>query len=121
MDNFSAGPAEQAVRTFFQAYSEGRPELFDECVSADYLDYGHTPPGRGPQGARADLDQARAKVGPVDYQIISLVDDGAGHVAVHWEGRLANGQTVAGLSLYSVADAKITSTHHAAEQAPHRA
>jgi ketosteroid isomerase-like protein len=109
------GPGERAVRMFFQAYSESKPELFDECVSADYLDFGHTPPGRGPDGARDDFNQAQAKVGSVTYEIASLVDDGDEHVAAHWLGHLANGTTVAGLSLYRVVDGKIASTHHTAE------
>jgi hypothetical protein len=33
---------EDAVRAYFAAYSEGRPERFDEIVSPDYVDYGHT-------------------------------------------------------------------------------
>src|ERR1700743_905667 len=108
------GPGERAVRTFFQAYSQEQPQLFDECVSADYFDYGHEPPGRGPQGARDDFEQARSKVGHIDYEILSLVDDQVGHVAVHWVGTLANGQTAAGLSLYGVVDGLIVSTHHTA-------
>ena len=48
---------EEAVRAYFSAYSEGHPERFDEMVSQDYLDYGHTPPGRGPQGARDTMSR----------------------------------------------------------------
>jgi hypothetical protein len=40
---------EEAVRTFFDCYTKGRPEDFDDCVAADYVDYGHTPPGVGPR------------------------------------------------------------------------
>ena len=39
-----------AVRAFFAAYSQGHPEQFDQVVSPDYVDFGHTPPCRGPQG-----------------------------------------------------------------------
>jgi hypothetical protein len=49
---------EEAVRKFFDCYTNGRPEDFDECVAPDYLDYGHTPPGIGPAGARADYENA---------------------------------------------------------------
>jgi hypothetical protein len=31
---------EEAVRTFFDCYTNGRPEDFDECVAPDYVDYG---------------------------------------------------------------------------------
>jgi len=45
---------EEVIRKFFDCYTNGRPQDFDEVVASDYLDYGHTPPGRGPDGARAD-------------------------------------------------------------------
>ena len=54
---------EEAVRAYFAAYSEGRPEQFDEIVAPDYVDYGHTPPGRGPQGARDDYEVHVYQVG----------------------------------------------------------
>ena len=44
--------SEEIVRAYFDAY-EGKPELFDKVVSPDYIDYGHTPPGHGPQGGLA--------------------------------------------------------------------
>jgi ketosteroid isomerase-like protein len=49
---------EDTVRAYFAAYSEGGPDQFAEIVSPDYVDYGHTPPGRGPKGARDDYEQA---------------------------------------------------------------
>ena len=42
---------EEAVRKFFDCYSRGRPEEFEDCVAADYADYGHEPPGIGSAGA----------------------------------------------------------------------
>ncbi len=33
---------EDVVRKFFDCYTNGRPEDFDEVVAPDYLDYGHT-------------------------------------------------------------------------------
>ncbi|MGH3402356.1 MAG: hypothetical protein ACRDRJ_07565 [Streptosporangiaceae bacterium] len=32
---------EDAVRKFYDCYTEGRPEDFGEVVAPDYLDYGH--------------------------------------------------------------------------------
>jgi|SRR5882724_9263937 len=68
---------EDVVRKFFHCYTNGRPEDFDEVVAPDYLDYGHTPPGRGPGGARDDyqnaVKQADAVIG---YTIDALVPDG---------------------------------------------
>jgi hypothetical protein len=34
---------EDIVRKFFDCYTNGRPEDFDEVVAPDYLDYGRTP------------------------------------------------------------------------------
>jgi ketosteroid isomerase-like protein len=104
---------EDTVRAFFDAYSEGRPERFDEIVSPDYVDYGHTPPGRGPQGARDDYEHAVQLTGGVPvYHIDALVarDD---TVAAAWAGHLANGSDYRGLSLYRVAAGRITETRHA--------
>jgi SnoaL-like domain len=47
---------EEAVRAYFAAYSQKHPERFDEIVSPDYVDYGHTAPGHGPQGVRDDYE-----------------------------------------------------------------
>jgi hypothetical protein len=95
---------EDAVRAYIAAYSEGRPEQFDQVVSPDYTDYGHTPPGHGPQGARDDYEHAVQLVGGVPkYDIDALVlrDD---TVAVAWTGHMPNGADFRGLSLYQVVD-----------------
>jgi hypothetical protein len=42
---------EEAVRKFFDCYTNARPEDFDECVAPEYTDYGHTP-GRCPAAPR---------------------------------------------------------------------
>jgi hypothetical protein len=104
---------EDAVRAFFAAYSEGRPDLFDSVVSPDYVDYGHTPPGRGVQGARDDYEQAVQLAGGVTvYDIDALVlrDD---TVAVAWTGHLPNGSEFRGLSLYEVVAGLVAETRHA--------
>jgi hypothetical protein len=104
---------EEAVRKFFDCYSSGRPEDFDAVVAPDYMDYGHTPPGRGPAGARDDYEHAVKLVGGlVSYAIDALVvDDDA--VAAAWTGTLPNGSHMRGLSLYRVRDGLIRSTQHA--------
>ena len=104
---------EDAVRAFFAAYSEGRPEQFDEIVAPDYVDYGHTPPGHGPQGARDDYENAVKFAGGVlVYDIDALVarDD---TVAAAWTGHLPNGSDFRGLSLYRVAGGQVTEIRHA--------
>jgi hypothetical protein len=102
---------EETVRAFFAAYS-GHPERLDEVVSPDYVDYGHTPPGRGPQGAHDDYEHnVRVAGGPPTYEIDSLIARGD-IVAVDWTGHLPNGSEIHRLSMYRVADGRVAETRH---------
>jgi hypothetical protein len=104
---------EDVIRAFFDAYSSGRPERFDEIVSADYADYGHTPPGHGPHGAQHDYEQAVQRAGGViRYDIDALVARGDA-VAAAWTGHLPNGTDYRGLSLYQVINGQLTEARHA--------
>jgi hypothetical protein len=104
---------EEAVRAFFDCYSGGRPQDFDTVVAPDYVDYGHTPPGRGPGGARDDYDHAvKLAGGLISYAIDKLVADGD-VVAAAWTGTLPSGSEMRGLSVYRVSDGLIRSTRHA--------
>ena len=104
---------EDVVRKFFDCYTNGRPEDFDEVVAPDYVDYGHTTPGRGPDGARDDYDNAVKNAGGViRYTIDGLVVDGD-MVAADWTGTLPSGEEVGrGLSLYRTSDGLLRSTRH---------
>jgi ketosteroid isomerase-like protein len=104
---------EESVRAYYAVYSDGQPERFNEVVSADYVDYGHTPPGHGPQGARDDYENAiKLTGGLTTYDIDALVtrDD---TVAVSWTGHMENGADVHGLGLYKVADGLVTEARNA--------
>ncbi len=104
---------EEAVRAYFDAYSQGRPDQFDEVVSPDYIDYGHTPPGHGPQGARDDYEHAvQVAGGVIHYDIDALVlrDD---TVAAAWTGHLPNGSDYRGLSLYLIVGGLVAEARHA--------
>ena len=104
---------EDAVRQFFDCYTNGRPEDFDQSVAPDYVDYGHEPPGIGPAGARDDYENAVKFAGGVlVYDIDALVasDD---TVAAAWTGHLPNGSDFRGLSLYRVADGRVAEIRHA--------
>jgi hypothetical protein len=104
---------EDVVRKFFDCYNNGRPQDFDQVVAPDYVDYGHTPPGRGPDGARADYDNALKQVGGViQYTIDGLVVDGD-MVAAAWTGVLPGGQKAGGVSLYRTTGGLLRSTRHA--------
>jgi SnoaL-like domain len=103
---------EEVVRKFFDCYSDGRPQDFDEVVAPDYVDYGHTPPGRGPDGARDDYENAVKMVGGlVHYKIDALVVDDD-MVAAAWTGTLPNGANMQGLSLYRTSGGLLRSTRH---------
>jgi hypothetical protein len=104
---------EDVVRRFFDCYTNGRPEDFDRVVAPDYVDYGHTPPGRGPDGARDDYDNAVKNAGGViRYTIDGLVVDGD-MVAADWTGTLPSGEEVGrGLSLYRTSGGLLRSTRH---------
>jgi hypothetical protein len=105
--------SEEAVRKFFDCYTNGRPEEFDECVAPEYVDYGHEPPGIGLAGARDDYENAVKRAGgPITYTIDALVADGD-VVAAVWTGALPSGATYQGLSLYRVTGGLLQSTRHA--------
>src|SRR5271165_710803 len=90
---------EEAVRKFFDCYTDGRPEDFAECVAPDYADYGHEPPGIGPGGARDDYENAvKLAGGLIRYTIDALV---------------AGGAQMKGLSLYRATGGLLRSTRHA--------
>jgi ketosteroid isomerase-like protein len=104
---------EEAVRAYFAAYSQGQPERFDEIVSPDYTDYGHTPPGHGPQGARDDYEytvQLTGGVTPFDIDALVARDD---TVTAAWTGHLPNGSDLRGLSLYRVDNGQVAEVRHA--------
>ena len=103
---------EEVIRKFFDCYTNGRPQDFDEVVAPDYIDYGHTPPGRGPDGARADYENAVKGAGDVSrYTIDALVVDGD-MVAADWTGRVNGTPVGRGLSLYRTSDGLLRSTRH---------
>jgi ketosteroid isomerase-like protein len=104
---------EEVVRKFFDSYTNGRPEDFDQCVAPDYVDYGHEPPGIGPAGARGDYENAvKVAGGLIFYTIEALVADGD-MVAAVWIGTLPSDATIRGLSLYRVTGGLLRSTRHA--------
>ena len=104
---------EDTVRASFAAYSEGRPDRFDQLVSPEYIDYGHTPPGRGPKGARDDYEHAIDLAGGVIHYDIDALVARENTVAAAWTGRLQNGSEVRGLSLYAVAQGRVAEVRNA--------
>ena len=111
------------VQRFFSAFNDQTPDVFDEIISPDYVDYGHEPPGRGPQGARDDYNASRSAVSKIDYVIDDMIAEGD-RVATRWtatmtpadgdEGRAASDRplTATGISIYVLANGQITETRH---------
>ena len=111
------------VQRFFSAFNDRTPDVLDEIISPDYVDYGHEPPGRGPQGARDDYDGARGVVSEIEYVIDDMIAEGD-RVATRWTatmtpargevGRAAPGRplTATGISFYVLANGQITETRH---------
>src|SRR5580704_6881066 len=104
--------SKEIIRAYFDAY-EGKPELFDKVVSPDYIDYGHTPPGHGPQGARDDYDHAVKALGGVPtYDLDAILADDNDNVAVVWTGHIPSGDSITGLSLYRVSNGQVLEIRH---------
>src|ERR1700722_20416847 len=76
-------------------------------VSPEYIDYGHTPPGEGPRGARDDYEHAVELAGGVLVCDIDALVARGDTVAVPWAGPLPNGSNYRGLSLYRVIDGRV--------------
>jgi ketosteroid isomerase-like protein len=111
------------VQRFFSAFNDQTPDVFDEVISPDYVDYGHEPPGRGPQGARDDYDGSLGAFSKVEYVIDDMLAEGD-RVAARWTATLtpAAGDerrdasdrplTATGISIYVLANGQITETRH---------
>jgi predicted ester cyclase len=111
------------VQRFFSAFNDQTPDVFDEVISPDYVDYGHEPPGRGPQGARDDYNDGRSAASQVEYVIDDMIAEGD-RVATRWtatmspaggdEGRAASDRplTATGISIYVLVNGQITETRH---------
>jgi predicted ester cyclase len=105
------------VQRFFSAFNDQTPDVFDEIISPDYVDYGHEPPGRGPQGARDDYNGARSAVGNVEYVIDDMIAEGD-RVATRWTARQL---AATGISIYVLANGQITETRHEVNVSPRAA
>jgi predicted ester cyclase len=111
------------VQRFFSAFNDQTPDVFDEVISPDYVDYGHEPPGRGPQGARDDYNGTLSDGSKVEYVIDDMIAEGD-RVATRWtatvtpagggEGRAASDRPpiATGISIYVLANGRITETRH---------
>ena len=105
---------EDVVRRFFDCYTNGHPGDSDEVVAPDYIDYGHTPPGRGTGGARDDYEHAVNKSGAVIRYTIDALVAGGDMVAAAWTRTLPSGEEIGkGLSLYRTSGGLLRSTRHA--------
>lgn len=113
------------VRRFYEeVYNQGREDVLDEIISPDYLDYGHTPPGRGIEGAKADFRSGQGIFSDVHFTLDDLIAVGE-QVVVRWTGNLTHtgefmgvaptGKTIdlTGISIYRLSNGKLTETRNA--------
>jgi predicted ester cyclase len=111
------------VQRFFAAFNDQTPDVFDEVISPDYVDYGHEPPGRGPQGARDDYNGGQGAFSNVAYVIDDMIA-GGDRVAARWTATLTpaagdeagsapgGSLTATGISFYVLGNGQITETRH---------
>ena len=116
---------ENVVRRFFrEVYEEGRAEVLPELVNDDYRDYGHTPPGEGLPGARADLAGLSASFSDRRFVVDEIMSDDD-RVMVRWTGTMRHtgslqGEpptgrevTMSGISVYELRGGRISATRNA--------
>jgi steroid delta-isomerase-like uncharacterized protein len=121
----SAEANKAIVQRFYEeVFNQGREEVIDEIISADYVDYGHNPPGRGPEGAKQDFRNATAVFSNTHYTIDELLATD-NRVIARWTGTYihagdfagvpATGKPVSltGISIYRVANGQIQETRNA--------
>lgn len=111
-------------RFYEEVYNQGREEVLDEIIAPDYLDYGHNPPGRGIEGAKADFRSGQGVFSDVHFTIDDLIAVGD-QVVVRWTGTLTHtgefmgiaptNKTIdlTGISFYRVANGKLLETRNA--------
>lgn len=113
------------VRRFYEeVFNQGREEVIDEIISPDYLDYGHEPPGEGPEGAKQDYRSATSVFSNTHYTLDELIATGD-RVIAQWTGTYvhsgdfagipATGKSVSltGISIYRIANGQIRETRNA--------
>lgn len=115
---------EAVIRRFYEElFNQRREAVAQEIISPAYMDYGHSPPGRGPEGALDDFHGVMAVSNDAHFDIECMVAAGD-TVAVRWTGQMTHtgpimgveptGKRLAlsGMSFYRLADGKITETRN---------
>lgn len=123
----STAENEAVVRRFYdEVFNQQREDVIHEIIAPDYVDYGHNPPGRGPQGALDDYRGVMAVSNDARYEIEDLVA-GGDTVAVRWTGHLSHTGPIAGveptgkkltlpgMSFYKVRNGRIVETRNQAD------
>ncbi len=65
---------EAVIRRWYEeVFKQGREDVIDEIVAADYLDYGHNPPGQGPEGTKQDFRGLFAAFSDIHYSIDDML------------------------------------------------
>lgn len=111
-------------RFYEEVFNQGREEVIDEIISPDYIDYGHEPPGRGPEGAKQDYRGATSVFSNTHYTIDEMIAT-EDRVIVRWTGNYVHSGEFAGIaptnkpvsltgiSIYRIANGQIQETRNA--------
>jgi steroid delta-isomerase-like uncharacterized protein len=116
----------EVVRRFYEAFNERDEKILDEVIADDYIDYGHSPAGRGKQGAKSDFRNLLKSFNPINFDIDEMFSVGD-RVVVRWTGRGLNvgplggipatdkQATIRGMSIYRLRDGKIAETRNSVD------
>jgi predicted ester cyclase len=115
----------EIVKRLYEAFNKKNEKIIDEIIANDYVDYGHQPPGRGPQGAKDDFKGfSSAFDAQFNLDEIIPIED---RVFVRWSGEGTNTGTFLGapatnkkvkfqgMSIYRLRDGKIIETRNAVD------
>ena len=119
----------EIIQRYFEAYNNKDEAIFDEIISADYIDHGQSAymgaPGSGVAGAKNDLRNSSEKLDDLNYVVEALIasPNYADLVGAYWKGTLTpkyiqgthqNNKiiTIRGVSIYRLQNGKMVETWH---------
>jgi predicted ester cyclase len=118
------------VRRFYEeVFNQGQEAVIDEIVAPDYMDYGHTPPGKGPEGAKQDFRGIAGAFSNPHFTIDDLIATGD-QVIARWTGTFTHTGEFAGvaptgkslmltgMSIYRLANGQLLETRNAVNWMP---
>jgi predicted ester cyclase len=124
------------IQRYFEAYNNKSETIFDEIISADYIDHGQSAyisaPELGVAGAKNDLRYSLDRLDDISYVIEELIasPNYPDLVGAYWKGTLTPKGTHAhtqqtrkkinyrGISIYRIQNGKMVETWHVVDGWP---